>query len=234
MKHFRMLITLALTGACLLITATVPAQTDERQPPDYDHIRTSISDVSSPYYYPTLMAKMESWDTTLTFVDYRFLYYGQLYLPTYSPYGSPKAEEKLAKYYRAASLEAKDYDNVIELELKALKEFPFYLRGLNFLAYIYHLKGDEAMSAKVARRFRGVVKALLSTGDGKTCESGIHVLSINHEYVLLNLFGFRSKSQALTGDCDYLALDKNEDEVEGLYFNVRALMDRNRELFKKK
>lgn len=202
--------------------------------PEYDLIQKEIQDSTSLFYYPKLMARLKASDTTLSPIEYRFLYYGYIYQPNYQPYWNSPEEEELIKYYRSPKIKAKDYAEIIRLISKSIDAFPFDLRQMNFLTYVLHLKGDSVESVKISKKFSGIVDAILSTGDGLTCETSFHVINVSHEYVLLNLFQFRVENQALTGDCDYMKLVKDDRNVEGMYFNVRKLFDKNMELLKLK
>jgi hypothetical protein len=94
------------------------------------------------------------------------------------------------------------------------------------------LKGDEEMATKVSYRFQSSIGAIMSSGNGKTCETGYHVISVSHEYVLLNLLRFQTQQQSLVGDCDYLKFAKNEKNIEGIYFNIEKLFAKNLENFR--
>jgi hypothetical protein len=216
------------------IFSSIKSQERTFQAPDYEKISLEIQDSSSIYYYPKLMSRLAAYDTTLTIVDYRHLYYGYIFQKEYQPYWKSSEEEKLVKFYRSKKISEKDYDKIIELASHSINEFPFDLRQMNFMGYIYHLKGEEEMSLKVNRRFHGIFGAIMSTGDGKSCETSFHVISVSHEYVFLNFFQFTMTSQALTGDCDYLSFEKDQRNVDGVYFNVKKLMDKNLESFKTK
>ena len=192
-------------------------------PTDYEVIKKGIQDASSAFYYPDQLARLVLFDTTLTDEEYRYLYYGYIFQKEYKPYWVSPHEKELEKYYRSQHISPKDYDKIIQLATKSIEEYPFALRAMNFLVYIYHLKGNEDMAQKVASRLYGTVRAILSSGDGKTCETGFHVISVSHEYVLLNMFQFQLKSQSLVGNCDYLELDENNEGVEGIYFNIETL-----------
>lgn len=222
--------TLVLILLTTIFTA-VKSQEKTFQAPDYKKIKTEIQDSSSIYYYPGLISRLVAYDTTLTVTDYRHLYYGYVFQKEYQPYWRSPDEEKLVKFYRSANIDKKDYDKIIELASHSVSEFPFDLRQLNFMGYIYHLKGDEEMAKKVSRRFQGIFGAIMSSGDGKTCETGYHVISVSHEYVFLNLFQFNRTSQSLIGDCDYLSFEKNSRNIDGVYFNIKKLMDKNLESF---
>lgn len=199
--------------------------------PDYDIIKANILDSSSIFYYPRLIQRLNEYDTTLTEDEYRFLYYGYTYQSTYKSYWQSPFEQELSKYYRKEQLEDSDYNEIIRLTSLCVAEFPFDLRQLNFMSYVYHLKGDDSTARKISYRFHGTVEAILSSGDGKTCETGFHVIAISHEYVILNLFRFQFTGQSLIGDCDYMEVNKNDRDISGVYFNVKRLWDKNREMY---
>lgn len=214
----------------ILLTAIychVNSQELSYEAPDYDLIRTEIQDSTSSFYYPKLMSRLEAFDTTLCNDDYRHLYYGYIYHKDYEAYWKSPDLDELLKYYRSKKIKKKDYDEIINLATHSISEFPFDLRQMNYLGYIYHLKGDEQAALEVSYRFNATIEAILSTGDGTTCESGFHVISTSHEYVILNMFEFQVTSQALMGECDYLELVKDERDIDGIYFNIEKLFDHN-------
>ncbi len=217
----------------LLLCGNVNSQEFSFQKPDYELIKAEIQDSTSIYFYPKLMSRLVIYDTTLTNEDYRHLYYGYPFQNEYEPYWISPYEEELLKYYRSETVKEKHYDRIIKLATLSVDEFPFDLRQMNYLGYVYHLKGDENMAKKVSYRLHGTIGAIMSTGDGMSCESGYHVISTSHEYALLNLFQFQLESQALTGDCDYLEIVKDERNVEGLYFNIKKLFEKSWEKLSK-
>lgn len=125
-----------------------------------------------------------------------------------------------------------DYDEIIKLANHSLSDFPFDISQLNYLAYIYHLKGDEESAKIAAIKFHSIVNVILSSGDGKQCETGFHVLLVEHEYIILNLFELESKSQSLNGNCDYLAFEKGKYKVDGIYFNIEKMLENETKAFK--
>ncbi|HLO91606.1 MAG TPA: DUF4919 domain-containing protein [Lentimicrobium sp.] len=199
------------------------SQEDEFMPPDYDQIKQHIKDENSLYYYPRLLSMVESSDTSLDIEAYRHLYYGQVFRDDYSPYGED-SDETLMPYYQLENITDKEQDEFIDLATKALKKNPVDLRPINFMAYIYHLKGNEEMAMKLSDRFFMTLSAILSTGDGESCETGYHVIYISHEYVFMNVFDFNLKMQSLINDkkhsCDYMEFEENPKGIEGVYFNI--------------
>ena len=222
----------------LLIVSFYPlkAQINAYLIPNYDKIKTEIADSASSFYYPALIERLVEQDTTITLEEFRHLYFGYVFQPKYNPYWTSPDEKELIKYYRSEKIDPKDYDKIIKLATHAISEFPFDLRQLNYLSYIYHLKGEEENARKVSYQFRGILDSILSSGDGKTEETAYHVISVSHEYVFMNIFGFELTRQSLidgkSGACDLLDLAKNENNIEHLYFNVDQLLKKNRELMK--
>ena len=198
----------------LIFTASLFAQTNSNlyEVPDYNGIKEVISDSNTEFYYPKLMEMMKQHDPTLTIAEYRFLYYGYMFQPEYNIYFRSSKESELTKYYQSRRIPKKNYDNIIEIINQILEEDPFYIRGLNFLAYILHLKGDEEEAAKIALQFRGIIDVILSSGDGQSPETGYHVISTAHEYVVMNslqlLNGIRETRWINHNACDCFKLNR--------------------------
>ncbi|HQE33285.1 DUF4919 domain-containing protein [Flavobacterium alvei] len=210
------------------------SQENSFKKPDYDLIKKNIEDKSSNYYYPKLLERMISNDTLLDNEDYRHLYLGYVFNPKYSSFFKSSTEEKLRKYYQNEKINEKEYDEIIKLGEQSIKEFPFDLRQMNYLAYIYHLKGDEISAKNISNRFHKIILAIMSTGDGQKCETGLHVISVSHEYVILNLFKLQNISQSLVENCDYMAFEKGKYKVDGIYFSIEKILADEAKLFKGK
>ncbi|HQF48761.1 MAG TPA: DUF4919 domain-containing protein [Flavobacterium alvei] len=210
------------------------SQENNFKKPDYEMIKKNIEDKSSNYYYPKLLERMISNDSLLDNEDYRHLYLGYVFNPKYSSFFKSSTEEKLRKYYQNEKINEKEYDEIIKLGEQSIKEFPFDLRQMNYLAYIYHLKGDEISAKNISNRFHKIILAIMSTGDGQKCETGLHVISVSHEYVILNLFKLQNISQSLVENCDYMAFEKGKYKVDGIYFSIEKILADEAKLFKGK
>jgi len=215
----------------LFIFSAMTAQQPSDKP-DYKLIKTNIENKSSNLYYKTLLGRLKSNDTLLTKDEYRHLYYGAALQKDYEPYQQSPNHEKLQKYYQMETLSEADRKAVIRIATESLEKFPLDLRVMDYLSYIYQQDGNEAMAKKLVRNMDGLVEAIMSTGDGLTCESAFHVLWVSNEYMLLSLFGMQNVGQSLVGSCDYLAFEKDKYKIKGLYFDVSKLFERNMEKFK--
>ena len=217
----------------ILFSAKITAQEEAFQIPDYKAIEKEIQDKNSPNYYPKLMERLVKNDTLLTAENYKHLYLGYVFQPEYNAFWTSKNEKKLRELYGKEKLETADYDKIIELINSTLKEFPFDLNPINYLAYVYHLKGDEGMAKSLSFKFHSIMNTILSSGDGKTCETGFHVLLVDHEYTLLSFFELEPKGQSLIGKCDYLKFEKGKYKVDGIYFNIEKMLENETKAFKK-
>jgi len=209
------------------------SQTKPIEAPNYEIIKKAIEDKKSESYYPKLLKRMQENDTTLVLAEYRNLYFGYVFQKEYHPYSVNPLGDKLQKFYTSETLGDKEYDEFIKLATLSLKENPFDLKVMNFLGYVYHLKGNTDMAQRVSFTFQNIVHALFSSGDGFACDTAFHVISVNDEYVLLSMLEISSESQALIGNCDYLAFEKGKYKFDGLYFNISKLMEANYAKLKK-
>ncbi len=215
-----MMIRAFFTSFCLVLICLVKAQTPEFKAPDYALIQKNIEDKNSEFYYPALLKRLKQNDTLLTDSQYRHLYFGYTFRKEYKPYKISKKMEEMGKYYRAEDISEKDMIKGIRLFHEALEENPLNLRAMNYLAYMYHLTHDDSTAKKISRNVHGLLGAILSSGDGLKCETGFHVICVSDEYVVLNIFQMELKSQAYTGECDYMEFEKDQYKVPGLYFNI--------------
>jgi hypothetical protein len=208
---------------------------DDFQKPDYDQIKKIIQDKDSEYYYPSLYERYSKSDTTLNLQDFKALYYGFLFNDTYSVYGSSDYDDSIRTIFSHDTLFSNDYYNLIKYENLILEEYPFNLRDLNTLANCYFHLGDTLSTIQTDFKLQMIVNAILSTGDGKSEKNGWHVISVSHEYDILEYFGFQfGGSQSLTnGGCDYLTVKENDYNIQGFYFDVNMILVKEQELFKK-
>lgn len=219
LKHF-------LFFSLVFISNFVSSQTKEYEAPDYKVIEKNIENKDSEFYYPKLMDKLKANDTLITRDQYRHLYFGHTFQKEYHPYQISENDKKLIPYFQSKDLKKSDYAEIIKISNASLKEFPLNLRVMNFLAYIYHLDGNEAMAKKVSHNFYGLFGAIFSSGDGRDCKTGFHVISVSHEYVVMNILQLETTSQSLSGDCDYLSLPKDKYKLPGVYFNITKLKEK--------
>ena len=112
----------------------------------------------------------------------------------------------------------------------ALKDNPFDLNTIYLLNRVLKdMKKD--MSAKIwDYRLENLLGAILSTGTGLDKENAFYVISPGHEYVVLELMGYRPvaySDEYFNEGYDYIEVEpidprrKRADTPKGFFFNVQ-------------
>ncbi|NJO91927.1 MAG: DUF4919 domain-containing protein [Chloroflexia bacterium] len=129
-------------------------------------------------------------------------------------------------YLRKGRLSSTELNEFIKIAELKLKELPFDIRTLNILAFSYSQKDDSITSGKYKFKKEMLVKAILSTGDGKSEQTAFHVIDPNHERDILNELGlkFAASTNQANALCDYLVVHPNEKNIRGVYFDVSRLL----------
>lgn len=166
----------------LLILLLLPILAAAKVPVEQDIIDKTF-DASSPYYYTALMMRYNAGDETLTDDDYHYLYYGYAYRDEYKPLATNPDMEKLLML--AAGLDpdnphVETLESLVSVGLDALKHDPFSPKILNLIAYAYGALGDKAQEKAYYDRMNGVLRTILSSGDGFTEKTPRHLLMFDH------------------------------------------------------
>lgn len=198
----------------------------EVESPDYDKIRTITQDKNSEFYYPRLMDRFAANDTTLSLEAYRYLYYGFPMQEDYNPYRMSTYAQKVKEFATGDTIPIASCDSIVKYGLKAIADFPFDTRSMNMLVYAYQCKNDEVNKLLWSSRLRGVLDAIISSGDGETEESAFHVIYPPHEYEIINRFGLQAKaSRTIPPKLDYIEVEPNKFEVKGYFFNIEKILE---------
>lgn len=201
-------------------------------PPNYDLIEKEIKDEKSKFYYPVLMERYMKNDTTLTMEEYKYLYYGYVYQPKYRPYWHCDNIEKLVNYYKKENFTEADKDEIIKLAKECIEDFPFDIRQMNMISYIYYLKGDEENSYIWAMKTQSIIHTILYTGSGLNENEAWHVIITGHEYEIIKSLEFEAASQALVPPYyDVISLKQNDTDIKAFYFNVQKILEANAKMF---
>lgn len=221
-----------LISITLLISASATAQF---QPPKFDGIEKIIQVKDSPFYYPKIFERYKNLDTTLTVQDYRVLYFGYIFHKDYDPYGMPTQFDSLNLILQKPTITTNDYLDIIRIEKDILNEYPFNIRELSLLSKAYKETGQPELSEIVHSQFEKLTKAILSTGDGKTKETAMYVISNSHEYDILNFLGltYDNNVSEIENTYEYLKVKPNKYKLEGIYFNIQKMFEKESEFLDK-
>ncbi|MBP5710425.1 MAG: DUF4919 domain-containing protein [Bacteroidales bacterium] len=207
----------------LFTSFAIKAQENEYQAPDYDAIQKMMNE--DPNLYPSIEAKFLRADySSLSEDEATIFYYGKVFRDDYSPYKSLEWTNNIKKIlfseHPKKSLLKKELKNIN----KAIADYPVLLECY-FIKYVIcnELYGEESKEAKSSLvQISSLLKAILSTGDGKSMESAFHVVQVHDEHAIMRMSGIGWKQQSLHEDEGqyYDRFELDDEEVTELYFNI--------------
>ncbi|MBO0719801.1 MAG: DUF4919 domain-containing protein [Blastocatellia bacterium] len=124
-----------------------------------------------------------------------------------------------------SAMQDKKYEKAIEYAEKVLKAKFVDINAHMIASAAYKEKGDTEKEQFHRYVATGLIKSILSSGDGKTQETAFKVISTDEEYVILRVYGLMPQSQSLLNakghSYDRLdAVDPKTKEKVSLYFNI--------------
>ena len=193
---------------------------------DMEAIRQAVNDSESPFYYPILMERYLSRDTTITTEEYRYLYFGYTFQEDYDPYRQSSHERALDSLYACRNHTAEQCAVMQKYARMVLDDNPFDLRRMSVLVYTSTLTDDAAELAFWQGRIHHILDAIHSTGDGLTPETAWHIIEPEHAYDLLNTLGVMPENYEFRAPCyDYIGVYDLIGNARGFYFNVSRLLE---------
>lgn len=199
------------------------------QAPDYTVIKERTLNPSSEYYYPVLLKKLKSLDTSLTKEDFRYLFYGFIFSKKYDPYEQADIEKKIKEINLG-----QDFPRAQKLCDSLLSVNPVSLTALFEKSFSTHAQGKDSLEYVSRSMYNALLRAAISSGDGKTPETAIHVISINDENEIMLFWGIKIKAETrMSKDgqtYDVFELAKNKLGMKYLFFNVTMLQQRSEEI----
>ncbi|GAL87304.1 putative uncharacterized protein [Sporocytophaga myxococcoides] len=185
---------------------------------DVKEIELAIKNPESRFFYPLLLKRFNSLDTTLKKEDFKHLYYGFAFRENYFPFEMDELEKRLKDLNYAKKFEdvidlADSIGHSVPTDLTVLFEKSYALRSL--------AKKEEVI---VRSKYNVLLKAVLASGDGKSPETAYQVVFFGDEMEVLSALGFRIlERQTILKDnrfYDVWILGKNKQKLEKLYFDV--------------
>ncbi len=215
-----------------LCLSTSAQETRKIVPPDYEEIETITNNDKSAYFYPTLLKRYMSNDTTLTLRELHLLYYGRFFQKGMeSSFKQSKYTDSINAIYKLDTVTDEDRRRLTKYYLAIHKEKPFDIRTANRL---YALLNYQKLSEAESYRYMvsGLMRVIAGTGDGRTEQTAFHIGSVSDEYTFVYLSGLDyGGSQSLINSCDYLTVKENDYDLEGVYFNIEQVLKEEQSLF---
>ncbi len=218
----------------LLASGLVSNAQKEWKKPNYKQIEKNCQEQGSLFFYDALFQRYLKGDSSFSQEEQQHLYYGYQFKTDYSPYGNSDYKDSLR------DLLSKDKPDEQGLRLalsycdSVLYKDPMDLRTLNIQAGLCGEINNAGGKAVAIAKMDNIISAILNSGDGLTEATAYYVICVPHEYVMLSVLGLKyGGSQSLKGSNDYLKVEKNNYDIEGLYFNVTASLNSMDKLFEK-
>lgn len=162
--------------------------------PDFKKIRTETLNPESQYYYPGLLKRFYSSDTTMTDDEYHYLYYGTVFQEDYNPYrDNPYADELKATeplYSRRGTLSRNEKTQIQKLAEKSLANNPFDLRQMSYLVFAYDNSGKQNLAKIWRHKYNKILQTIAASGSGADKEHAIVVVYPSNEidfFFLVNI-----------------------------------------------
>lgn len=190
----------------LLAAMAAPVTAQRISRVDFDSVRAATTTAQSPYYYATLLRRFQAADTTLRPLDFKYLYYGQVYTKQYQPYGADQADNFRTLFQQQKWREA------IPIGEKALAKDPLNLRLIFQLLVCHYSLGEKAQARQYAQQYFPIIQAIIASGDGKGVATAYVVAVVHDEYAVLQALNLTSHRQALVGHTDVLTATPVDDQ----------------------
>lgn len=208
----------------LFTSLAMQAQNKDFQAPDYDAIHKEMID--NPNLYPSIEARFLNADLSLTDEEIGIFYFGKVFRDDYSPYNNIEWTKNIRDIMTSDNIKSSILKKELKNINKTLSKYPVSLECIA-IKYIICLElyGQGSIEEQRARfQVSALLMTIFATGDGSSMESAIHVTHVSDENTLMQLGGMSWKSQSLHENegqyYDRFELEKNEDDIEELYFNI--------------
>jgi len=205
------------------MAAAAAIVTAQAKTPDEDDILEKTMDASSEFYYPNLMMRYRSGDTTLSDEEYHYLYYGFAYRENYRPLDPNRALDRFFMEVELLDVERPDPDllhRIIAAGEEVMERDPFSPKVLNIMAYAYGALADTVKEKIYYNHLNNIIAAIEDSGDGLTEKTPRHILMFSHANDVLASHGLEfGKSKIMSRSVEYIPLAEKQGKTKGYYFD---------------
>jgi hypothetical protein len=186
---------LKLLICTLSIFCTISIYSQSNDPLDFKvNIEKITNDSNSNYYYPKLEEKIKNNPSKISTDDCFYLYYGQIFQKKYAPLsflGNPERGnfEKVAMNGVCKK--------ILELGIPLLEQNPIDLTVLLSVCNCISNKGYTDTAYYFEQRYKKLLDAILSTGDGNSINTAIKIVNMEDDYILKGVLGFLGGEEQL-------------------------------------
>lgn len=172
--------------------------------------------------YSELVARAVAHDKSVDFRALRFAY-----LKSAARKNSKADLDALKKALFDASKSGDD-QKVSDAAVKLLSENYTDLWGHKFLRQACAKLHDDQCAEQGHFVEFGLLNSIMSSGDGKTCDTGWEVSAVAEEYFIIGMMGDTPSEQSLisgkNGSCDLLHVKDENGKFQDYYFRIDAVL----------
>lgn len=222
----RILLTLMLFAVSLTGTVTMRAQGV-----DLDDIKARSTDPASAYYYPTLLKRFMSNDTSMTADDYRYFYYGTLFSEDFNPYRPNPYEKEIQAlsnvYLKREHLTRSEKKEVERIARLSLANNPLDLRQMMYMTYVYESNRKYNLAKIWRNKLSNILLTISRSGTGVDPGHARVVVYPRHEFDFYNLSGkpVPVEKQEFVAPYYEKVTVKQGGKPADYYFNLKPLLD---------
>ncbi len=161
---------------------------------------------------------------SLPLSDYRLLYYGYTFQEAYKPYEKNPLEQEISDLMAAGldeentQLLIKKSQDYLDLEPFSLK-YNYYLRN-----FLNNSKEDvQRLDQDLQIQYKGVVNAILSSGDGLSQETAYRVNHPSDEYMVMRYLKWEPLNSSFESTYDIFEVKDSEGKKQTIYFDVSRM-----------
>jgi len=214
----------------LLLLALMPLLAMAKTPVEQDII-DRITDQRSPYYYMKLMMRYTNGALDLTDDDYHYLYYGFAYQDAYKPLDTNVDKEEMLSLMKGMDPDNVERERLEQLLIRANAARmcdPFSPQILNVLTFVHQKLGNDGEAQRWATHLNGVIRTILSSGDGLTIKSPRHILMFDHALDAMAAEGLAAgDARVVSRTVEFVPLLSAQviegKKRKGLYFNFERI-----------
>jgi len=184
--------------------------------PDYEEIKSNLEN-NPKLDFSVVWDKYQQGDASMTLEEKRQLYYGYVFTKDYSPYAGTNISKGIKAIMDKEKPTKKDWEALVSLLNTSLSIEPFHCRYLYWQSVAYKALGKSEDAHRNINKIKCIMDALVSTGDGWSKETAIHVIAVSQEYDFLFLNGLEMHTQLfIDGGYDLLQVVSNENYEEDM------------------
>ena len=214
----------------LFLLALMPLLAMAKTPVEQDIIGR-ITDQRSPYYYMKLMMRYTNGALDLTDDDYHYLYYGFAYQDAYKPLDTNVDKEEMLSLMKGMDPDNVERERLEQLLIRAnaaRMRDPFSPQILNVLTFVHQKLGNDGEAQRWATHLNGVIRTILSSGDGLTIKSPRHILMFDHALDVMAAEGLAAgDARVVSRTVEFVPLLSSQviegKKRKGLYFNFERI-----------